>query len=375
MTTRPAHRRGFSLLYIILGMVVLMGFISFAVDYGHMQVVKSELQRVADAAALYAAPGLLDNTFQDRAKTAAADNTVDGASLRLNGGDIKAGTWANGSFTQGGSNPNAVRIHAELTNVPTIFGKFVGIDSRDVQANAIALLPLATYGVVGLNYISMTGNTTMSYWSPDGASNGSISLSGTTMIYGDARPGVGQTIIGAAGRVTGSTQQLNAALNFPNANAGNYQNVNDNNQVPTISAGWDLNIGGSSTQTIPAGTYYLHDLTIAPQATMVCTGPVTMYVYHNVNVAGTTVTASGLPQNLKIIVCPDKNGNPPGPVTVSSSSSFFASLYAPQSPVTLSGSGDIYGSVVGQSVNMTGTSEIHYDLALSGGTGVASLVR
>jgi Flp pilus assembly protein TadG len=383
---RRLHRRGgFSLLYAILAMVVLFGLISFAVDYGRMQVVKSELQRVADAAALHAAPGLLDGSYQDRARIVAAENTVDGASFRMNNGDVTSGTWANGTFSVGGPNPNAVRIHAELTAVPMIFGRLIGISTRDVQAYSIAVLPLASYGVVGLTSISMGGNTSTSYWSPDGtanssehgsiASNGNITLSGSTMIYGDARPGVGGTISGGSGRVTGSTQQLAAPLSFPNANAGTYENVNDDNLVPQIDAGHDLKIGGSTTVTIPAGTYYLHDLTISPQATLICSGPVTMYVYHNVNVGGSTLTYGNLPRNLKIILCPDKNGNSPGPVSISSNSAMYASIYAPQSPVTLSGNGDLYGSVLGQSISMTGTSNIHYDLSLSGGTGVATLVK
>ena len=49
-----------------------------------------------------------------------------------------------------------------------------------------------------------------------------------------------------------------------------------------------------------------------------------------------------------------------------SSAALYASVYAPQSDVTLSGNGAIYGSVVGKSVNMTGTSAIHYDLSLGG---------
>ena len=43
--------------------------------------------------------------------------------------------------------------------------------------------------------------------------------------------------------------------------------------------------------------------------------------------------------------------------------------------VTLSGTGDIYGSVLGLTVNMTGTSAIHYDLALDSNNGTISLAQ
>ena len=42
----------------------------------------------------------------------------------------------------------------------------------------------------------------------------------------------------------------------------------------------------------------------------------------------------------------------------------YANIYAPQSDVTLSGSGSIYGSIVGKSITMSGSSSIIYDLGL-----------
>jgi hypothetical protein len=54
----------------------------------------------------------------------------------------------------------------------------------------------------------------------------------------------------------------------------------------------------------------------------------------------------------------------------------YASIYGPTSAVTLSGTGDIYGSVLGKSVSMTGTSAIHYDLGIDGvGMGSLMLVK
>ena len=49
------------------------------------------------------------------------------------------------------------------------------------------------------------------------------------------------------------------------------------------------------------------------------------------------------------------------------------SLYAPQSAVTIGGNGSFYGAIVGGSVNMSGTSSIHYDLSLAAASGVTSV--
>jgi hypothetical protein len=45
------------------------------------------------------------------------------------------------------------------------------------------------------------------------------------------------------------------------------------------------------------------------------------------------------------------------------------------SPLTVSGSGDIYGSIVAKSVDMTGSSAIHFDLSLRNADGGVRLVK
>src|SRR3954462_2635270 len=91
---RPARRRrgtraAFSLVWGIVCMVALLAFTSLAVDLGRVQVAKTELRRAADAAARYAVTGIRDNTVNAKAVAAAADNTVDGAPLVLQNGDVQ----------------------------------------------------------------------------------------------------------------------------------------------------------------------------------------------------------------------------------------------------------------------------------------------
>ena len=65
----------------------------------------------------------------------------------------------------------------------------------------------------------------------------------------------------------------------------------------------------------------------------------------------------------------------PGWLPISSSAAFHPSIYAPQSAITMSGSGAIYGSVLGKSVTMTGTSDIYYDLVLDPDGDLTKLVK
>ena len=86
---------------------------------------------------------------------------------------VEFGTWdkTNRTFTSlTGINrnyANAMRITARRlatrgTAVPVFFGRALGVSSCDVQATAIAMAPDTGYGVIGLDYIKMSGNTTSS---------------------------------------------------------------------------------------------------------------------------------------------------------------------------------------------------------------------
>ena len=170
-------RRGTAMIWSIVSMVTLMAFISLAVDMARVQVAKTELQRAADAASRYALTGISDGTYVSKAQTAASDNTCDGATVSLLSSDIQSGTWASGTFTAGGSSPNAIRIIAHRagsrgTAIPLMFAQVVGMSKCDIQATSIAQLATGTapYGAVGLSGVTMSGGTIIdSYNSGSGA--------------------------------------------------------------------------------------------------------------------------------------------------------------------------------------------------------------
>ena len=96
------NQRGLALVYIALIIFALMGFLGLAVDVGHLQLVRGELQNSADAVAragaysLYRNPPNLPALDWDRARMAAkafVDKTKsDGASLA--DGTIEVGYWS-----------------------------------------------------------------------------------------------------------------------------------------------------------------------------------------------------------------------------------------------------------------------------------------
>src|SRR5689334_253850 len=112
------HRSGIAAIYFVLIMVVLAAFISFATDYAHVQMAKSQLETATDAACRYSAKYMAQgqSTVFAKASAVAAENTVNGAPLALLTNDVQVGRWDSSAktFTNNGSPANAVQVRGKL---------------------------------------------------------------------------------------------------------------------------------------------------------------------------------------------------------------------------------------------------------------------
>lgn len=149
---RIPRRRGVSAIYVIVMMAALVGLSSLATDWGHVQLVKTQLRVAADAAARYGVTKIGDGigTAQQAAITAAADNKSDGKPVVVTNADIEFGTWNTTSRTftvlsgAARANANAMRVTAKRTkergNATTLtWGSVIGQDTCDVIASATAM--------------------------------------------------------------------------------------------------------------------------------------------------------------------------------------------------------------------------------------------
>ena len=311
---------------------------------------------------------------------------MDGRSLSFQSANVETGTWDlnTATFTSGGGSPNAVRVTARYT-VPNAFAAALGVPSTPVACPAVAMLNVTGYGLVGLNYVKLSGNSTASYWSAGGpavsnkgnvGSNGSVTTSGSSTIHGDVYHGPGKTV---SGSVTGQSITLSSPLSFTTATASQASQLagnNDDANVPSWAlTGSDLKIGSNKNLVLPGGFYYFNNVDVSGTASITFTGPALLYAYGHVNMSGNTTTYNNTPGNLTIVTGVDSAGNLPGPVTISGNSSLYATVYAPQSAVTVSGTGSIYGSVLGLSIDMSGTADVYYDMSLNANNGTVSLVQ
>lgn len=176
------NESGATAIFFALTLSVLCGFVALAFDVGHMVMVRAELQRTADAAALAGAAGLLPytnpgtnqtpNWIQGQAKAHALisniANEADNVQFTTSDGTVDYGYWllappADYVQTLPKARPTTASYLPEPAIVVTVsravtlsFAPVVGVTNpRTVTATATAILPEA-YSVPNLPPIAVS---------------------------------------------------------------------------------------------------------------------------------------------------------------------------------------------------------------------------
>lgn len=158
-TWKRHQRRATVIAQVAVMSTVMMGFAALSLDIGSMYVVKSELQAVADAAALAAASQLsaLDNEdpeqlARDRAQEFASQNKANGSYVGVDtSNDVEFGTSSYDAntdkfeFVSGGMPRDAVKVTARRDSnfggpVDFYFAKIFGMSGKNMEASAVATL-------------------------------------------------------------------------------------------------------------------------------------------------------------------------------------------------------------------------------------------
>jgi Flp pilus assembly protein TadG len=165
-----SRHRGMSMLYIVVALVAMLGFCSFAVDLGRVETAKTELRRAADAAARAGAANIPmgSSAVQNAAIAMAAANKCDGASVVISASNVEVGIWnkSSGTFSTSGNADNittfnavqisALRTKANGNPIPLLFGQILGANTCNVTATSVAALISTTTPIT--QYVSAHGN-------------------------------------------------------------------------------------------------------------------------------------------------------------------------------------------------------------------------
>jgi hypothetical protein len=380
--SRPTIRRGSTLAYLTISLPPLFGFASLAVDFGRVQVCKTELRRATDAAALYAASGISDGTAATKAMQSAGDNTVNGTSLVLRTSDVTIGNWSNGTFTANGTPSNAVRITSGCTAargnaIPLMFAQILGRPTCDINDSVVAYASVSTgYGFFATGNIMMQNGPILvdSYNASAGqysssaalhnagvATDGSI-LTDNVTVDGNLQAGPGQSISHQNGSltVTGSMTSLSSSVSYPAQSLpGSYTALSNVN----VNSGQSLTLGSSGTTT----TYYATNFSVASTATLNVNGPVVLYVNGNFEVDGTMNVLNSLPANFSVVQLSSSG------VTFNGTSNIYAHVYAPSSPLNINNPMNFFGSMVVGQMSISGQVKLHDDESSSSTSSAATL--
>jgi hypothetical protein len=385
--------------YAVIMLTALCGFVSLAVDWGRVQLVKTQLQRTADAAARAAASQLASGitATQRAAVTWAGYNKADETPVIIDAtNDVEFGVWDTHARTftpltgSARSSANAVRVWARRiaargTAVRLTFGALVGQPTCDVNAFAIAMAGKpAGPGIVGIDTMNLDQKTQGyidSYDSSQGAhsssnsgssavvaSNSDINLNAST-IRGDVHPGIGRSALGVGYFVSGGISNLSTPLSYPPVVIGAY----DNSGLPApYYNGTDFTITGNTTVTIPAGTYSVRDFLLTNNVTLSAAGPVTFYVSRNLDFDKVTVNAyQHRPGNFVVKFVSGAT------MQVHKHASVEGDFYGPSIAFSIYDNNTaIFGRLICDNLQQTHHSTISQDISLTGaGSGGISTVK
>jgi cytoskeletal protein CcmA (bactofilin family) len=202
---------------------------------------------------------------------------------------------------------------------------------------------LFSVGLLGHDSVDISGAVVTK---GDVLSNGAITVSDSTVVNGD---------------VTGTSVTLRGKGHVKsrghNSLPGDLLPV----YMPQLATDLgSISLTGNQTLTLEPGTYHLSGLVLRGNSQLIINNvqeAVTLYVTGNVEVSGAAslrTTATG-PEDFSLYV----QGN--NTVTLVSNGAFYGLIYAPESLLALSGTGDFYGAFVGRAITVNGDVTINYD--------------
>jgi Flp pilus assembly protein TadG len=231
---------GATAIFFVLTLSLLCGFVALAFDLGHMFMVRAELQRTADAAALAGVTGLIPYTGSAPTQTPAwasgvtkahnlisnPKNLADNVQFTTTDGTVDYGYWllkppAGYVQTLPKARPTTAAYWPEPAITVTVsrqvtlsFAPVIGVTNpRTVSATAIAILP-ELYGITGLPPIGVAwdvvhntvgGTMVIDASEQDIKIQSNAGLAGWFNLNGDNSVGAVSNNVFTAGTGTGTT--------------------------------------------------------------------------------------------------------------------------------------------------------------------------
>jgi hypothetical protein len=283
---------------------------------------------------------------------------------------------------------SGARMELVVRSVPSTIWRFGAFGKEFLHLNSNARVD--SYNSSAGTYVAqaVNGSGTDQHANTDGdvGSNGYVSLDQNSRVWGDASPGPGNTttVLGNA-FVTGSTTPMSAAMELPPLNVPSYASlgalsVSSNTTIPTGNRRYtNLVVNNNRTLTITGpANIVITNLTLRSGATLqvnATNGPVTLWVIDDfiMNSNSFMGPTDLLPQNLTVNLLSDNVINPEVQIDVDdlafeSNTKLYGMVYAPSAAIEIRSNFELFGSVIGRSVDLRSNARFHFDEALVAAT-------
>jgi Flp pilus assembly protein TadG len=390
------RRRGNIVVLSAFLMIAMLAMAAFAIDLGYIADAKAELQRSVDAGALAAAARLPNTSHAVAAAINCTNNNQTTITPALKTQDIVFGFWDRDTATFHNPRPtgrpyNAVRITLRRTTangnpLTLFFGRLLGRQSTDVIATAVAYGDRGLCGpFIGIEGVDAGGNLRAdSFDSYDGpydvatsgergslCSDGPIKVHGNPEVYGDVRAGRDDDVtVNGNPLITGQIGNRLTDLNLPPVDVSVVSVVNDNANIVRVrdpdGSGWINLLDNQNDFTLnhvnyamPPGNYYFRNMKLVG-GELSFTGKTVIYLTGDLDRHG----GASINNNTQIAGNLVINMTGPGKATINSHNNFYGVIYAPNTDITINGTADFFGAIVGKTLKLTGDATGHYDESL-----------
>jgi Flp pilus assembly protein TadG len=419
-------RRGAIIVMAAVFLIMLIAFLAFAIDLGHINVVESELQNAADAGALSGARALSVGREDAilKAKYWAGRNSSANSPVSILDEDVEVGVWDQETavFTalapDSKTTPNAVRVTTQRTKdrgntLQLFFAPVIGTKNIDQRVSAVATGKSSSCGdIIALNRIYLNNRNRISYTdgydssegpysagtstqTGDVCTNGHITLNGGAAINGKAARWIKSKSPNLNGPITGGVTTFPDYLEFPDVKLGDVATNNSNGSIDKSDSGKKVLTGGrfslgntknpgasgddgymslasgnADSITLAPGSYYFSEMAIGSGSTVIVTGPTYIYVTGQIDLSYGQINNVGKrPIDLQIYPCSTVDSQ--YAIHLPTYGELHAVIYAPHAdifanlgvPYTL----EFYGKMVGQLIRIWSTS-LHVDNSVKFGS-------
>ncbi|MBK7642304.1 MAG: hypothetical protein IPJ19_04535 [Planctomycetes bacterium] len=209
-------------------------------------------------------------------------------------------------------------------------------------------------------------------------SNGNISAGSGTKVYGNATPGPGHSVSLHEATVSGSTAAATSQVTFPPINVPTYTSygaltVSTNKTIPAENRTYtNIKVNENKTLTITGpADIVISNLTMVSNSYIVINdtnGPVTLTIIDNVKLDSNSNIwpISKDPSKLRINMLSDNVADPEvvvalDTVSISSNSTIYGVIYAPEARIFLDSAFVLYGAIMARNLSFDSNCKFHFD--------------